>query len=354
MSHFTTATLRRHDVDPLAAARAASRMQLQGASCQLAYLDVTFQDRVDAKDQVRFKRHWQRRVQPGDPDVVTLRDVKDVVLFQVQQGLPADLLTLFHTRPVDRFLRTLILYCFYYIQVGRDYHTLLMGEGAAWKYHHMSNGVQSWSQRDARLWELLLRLAVRVTWVALQRRYLNLVDAEVGRLFRGDAFNLAARRQSGSRRSDSGYKSRRQVRDVREEILHGPEDGSGGFLNLFAQSPATRELLGRPGRPGEEPHWTLLALGRLELPWLAESLRRVEAAYTLSEEQLVREHASYIGIMGMPRGHLDVMLNLRDKQRRHELLFSSSVAQQCSALFPAHDETNYEQPEPEPGTFPYP
>lgn len=40
-------------------------------------------------------------------------------LLQVQQELPADLLTLFHTRAVDRFLRTLILYCFYYIQVRR-------------------------------------------------------------------------------------------------------------------------------------------------------------------------------------------------------------------------------------------
>lgn len=58
---------------------------------------------------------------------------------------------------------------------------------------------------------------------------------------------------------------------------------------------------------------------------LAESLRRVEAAYMLTEEQLVREHAAYIGIMGMPRGHLDIMLHLRDKQRRHELLFSQAT-----------------------------
>lgn len=119
------------------------------------------------------------------------------------------------------------------VLLARDYHALLMGEGAAWRqaaartdsrtptaplawlsrntwrvppsrYHHMSNGVQSWSQRDARLWELLLRLAVRVTWVALQRRYLNLVDAEVGRLFRGDAFNLAARRQQSQAQAGSG------------------------------------------------------------------------------------------------------------------------------------------------------
>lgn len=62
----------------------------------------------------------------------------------------------------------------------------------------------------------------------------------------------------------SRYKSRRQPRDVREEILHGPADGHGGFLDLFAQSPATKQLL---GRPGDEPHWTLLALGRMELPW---------------------------------------------------------------------------------------
>lgn len=89
----------------------------------------------------------------------------------MQPQLPADVLRLFHTAAVDRFLRTLILYLFYYVQtsewltftaslgacktapsglsagqrrqqrnlatlrvlVARDYHSLLMGEGRAAK-----------------------------------------------------------------------------------------------------------------------------------------------------------------------------------------------------------------------------
>lgn len=36
---------------------------------------------------------------------------------QVQQQLPSEVLQLFHTPAVDRFLRTLILYLYYYVQV---------------------------------------------------------------------------------------------------------------------------------------------------------------------------------------------------------------------------------------------
>lgn len=98
----------------------------------------------------------------------------------------------------------------------------------------------------------------------------------------------------------------------------------------------------------------------------------------------MREYSSYIGILGMPRSNLDVMLNLRDRQRRQELLLSagglyivtlltlmgcstfgflsrgnfrvflspgSSIGQQCSFLFPA-DEESFEEVEPDPKTFP--
>lgn len=56
---------------------------------------------------------------------------------------------------------------------------------------------------------------------------------------------------------------------------------------------------------------------------LPESLRRLETAYCLGEEELVRLHGMCIGILGMPRSSLDVMLNLQDKQRRQELLLSA-------------------------------
>ncbi|XP_026283828.2 protein phosphatase 1 regulatory subunit 36-like [Frankliniella occidentalis] len=304
-----------------------------GSGCLLPDMVVTFQDVVDALDQMRFRRHWQRRVRPGDPDVVTLRDVKDVVLFQVQQQLPSLFLRLFHTPAVDRFLRTLILYLFHYIQVGRDYLALLLGEGAAHRYHHLANGVQSWTHRDARLFEPLLRLAVRVAWVALQRRYLNLIDAEVSRLFRGEPFSAAARRQQRPGSADLRARDRVRDRGLREEVLHGPPGPRDH--TLFTRSPAVLELL---GRPGHEPPWTLLALGRLPQPGLPEALRRLEAVYTLGEEELAHQFGHFVGILGMPRAQFDVMLNLRDKQRRQELLISSSVGQQISSIFPDGDD----------------
>lgn len=66
-------------------------------------------DREGAGGWVASPPSWRRPPRPQPR----------VWLLQVQQELPADLLTLFHTRAVDRFLRTLILYCFYYIQVRR-------------------------------------------------------------------------------------------------------------------------------------------------------------------------------------------------------------------------------------------
>ncbi|KAK3925353.1 Protein phosphatase 1 regulatory subunit 36, partial [Frankliniella fusca] len=295
---------------PRPEARVASRLTLargargargSGPGRLLPDLALSFLDVVDALDQLRFRRHWQRRVQPGDPDLVTLTDVKNVVLFQVQQRLPPLFLKLFHTAAVDRFLRTLILYLFHYMQacewlaqrcehggpalqrrqgelcalrvlLARDYLPLVLGLGPLRRYHHLASGVQSWTHRDARLFEPLLRLAVRIAWVALGRRNLNLIDAE--------------------------------------------------------HSAAVQELLGllaRPGQPQPAPTWTLLGLGLRGLPQpdLPETLRALGAVYTLGEEELSQRHGLFVGILGMQRAQFDVMLNPRDQQRRQDLLCSS-------------------------------
>lgn len=71
---------------------------------------------MDALEEVRFQQHFQRQVRTDEPDVVTIRDVKDVAIFQTMSPLTPEFLDLFHTRGIDRILRALIIYFQMFIQ----------------------------------------------------------------------------------------------------------------------------------------------------------------------------------------------------------------------------------------------
>ncbi|CAG2065603.1 unnamed protein product [Timema podura] len=179
----------------------------------------------------------------GDREVCILvtfeEDIKDVVLFQVLSPLPARFIDFFHTNTVDRFLRALIVYVQYFLQVydeillrnrenlhklhhpnilkienkmqetlselrgmvGREYTSILLGCDEVKKFHHMANRMNtSQGEQDVRLFELLYRMCTRIVWIALQRRYLNLIELELNRLFRTDEFNVV-KHQKGQRKS---------------------------------------------------------------------------------------------------------------------------------------------------------
>lgn len=66
--------------------------------------------------------------------------------------------------------------------VAREYCCLLSGIEDAARYHHMSNkNGTSLSDKDRRQFEVLICMAIRVVWVALQRRYLNLIGIDTKR-----------------------------------------------------------------------------------------------------------------------------------------------------------------------------
>lgn len=67
---------------------------------------------------MKFKRQFQRKCKPDEPNVVTLQDVKDVAFFVANpKDLTLDLVNYFHIPTMDRFLRALIIYFQYYLQV---------------------------------------------------------------------------------------------------------------------------------------------------------------------------------------------------------------------------------------------
>lgn len=60
--------------------------------------------------------------------------------------------------------------------VAREYCSLLIGAEDTLKYHHMHNkNNDSLSEKDRRLFETMICMAVRVVWVALQRKHLSLI-----------------------------------------------------------------------------------------------------------------------------------------------------------------------------------
>lgn len=69
---------------------------------------------------MKFKRQFQRKCKADEPNVVTLQDVKDVTFFIANPNdLTLDLINYFHIPTMDRFLRALIVYFQYYLQVLR-------------------------------------------------------------------------------------------------------------------------------------------------------------------------------------------------------------------------------------------
>lgn len=67
---------------------------------------------------MKFRRRFQRQCNRDEPVVVTLQDIKDVALFTADAAdLSVEFISYFHLPTVDKFLRALIIYFQYYIQV---------------------------------------------------------------------------------------------------------------------------------------------------------------------------------------------------------------------------------------------
>lgn len=170
--------------------------------------------------QINFRKRYLRKVSPSEPDVIILQDVKDLVLYLVTNPTTLQFINFFHLPLIDRFLRALIIYFQYYVDIweeiaqkraatvkkapnpmagggrlrraeemrilrcvlGREYSELVVGSEETARYHHMMAGrksgatvTQSQGEKDLRIFEVLIGMAHRVVWIALQRKYYNLI-----------------------------------------------------------------------------------------------------------------------------------------------------------------------------------
>lgn len=67
---------------------------------------------------MKFRKYYRRKVKSNQPDVVKLQDIKDIALFTCNvTHLTVEFVKYFHTKAMDTFLRSAIIYFQYYLQV---------------------------------------------------------------------------------------------------------------------------------------------------------------------------------------------------------------------------------------------
>ncbi|CAH0397451.1 unnamed protein product [Chilo suppressalis] len=294
---------------------------------------VEFRDDVDLIEQIRFRRRYQRKLKPGQEDVITVQDVKDIALYTAPVQIMSPLLiNMLHLPTTERFIRALILYSAYYLQiademanrimelekkirtpdcdilehefrdnladlrllVAKEYSVMLIGGSDMRKFHHMGPAKKrrSLSDKDARLFETLLRMCVQIVWLALGRKSFNQIELETNRIFKSEIFNAVEHTLK------TGYINN-MAKEERVVLL-------GHCLRydkkLNTRSPLMNEVFCH--RPID---YRMMGLGVIKVQQMSPRLHYMLQAVAGPEEKL-SELGVVVGILGMPRSAFDTML----------------------------------------------
>ncbi|XP_061724200.1 protein phosphatase 1 regulatory subunit 36-like [Cydia pomonella] len=304
---------------------------------------LEFADSPDLYELLRFEKRYQRHIKDNGSDVVTLQDIKDVVLFSASaQFISIPIVKILHLPATERFLRALIFYCQYYLQVeetlsfrslekrlpssnsvayekeliedlqdlrfliAKEYSTMILGGDQFDKFHHM--GVTknlSATVRDAIFYETLFRLIIQIVWIALGRRSGKDIEVEISRLFKSDRFNFAAHKYNF-----------RAAKNIKEQLLMSGRCVRRDRL-LKTESPLINEIFCQ--RPIA---YRMSGLGVVKYPNLTPRLRYFKRVLILPEEEF-QALGITVGILGLSRKLFDPMLK-ETKQKKQPRLGSLS------------------------------
>ncbi|XP_017891799.1 uncharacterized protein LOC108632015 [Ceratina calcarata] len=300
-----------------------------------AYLILNFNEALSQREKLRFRKYYLRKVAPYEPDVIILQDIKDLVLYLLVSPISPQFVNFFHLPVVDRFLRAIILYFQFYVMtweelmderaatmkkapnplaqgyrfryaeemlslrciLGREYADLIIGCQDKIQYHHMTGGkkegsiTQSQGEKDLRMFEVLICLAHRIVWIALQRKHFSLIEIELHRLFRTEAYNMAERRSIAH-----------VVQDMLDDdirVLQGQKMQEK--RRLLRNSPLIQDLI------YSNCDHRLLALGIDATPDDDERIHYLQYALVAEEDKL-EEFGVKVGILGENRANYDLML----------------------------------------------
>ncbi|VEN39501.1 unnamed protein product [Callosobruchus maculatus] len=291
------------------------------SQCPTATVAVVsnFKETLGQMSQLNFRKFYQRKVKIHQKDVVTLQDIKDVAIYTYAVShLSLEFISYFHTKAMDNYLRSLIVYFQYYFQiwnklqarrvegarklrqplvdileneirddlsdlrsmVARNYAVLMLGIGDAKQFHHMNNRNNvSLSDKDRRRFETFVIMSERVVYIALTRKYLSLIVIH-------------------------GHQNPAFMANAEEErILLGKACATE--CKLFQRSPVIQELI------LDQHDYRMLAIGVADMGQYDDRQNYLEIAYAAPEE-LLEPLGVPVGILGIPRKYFDATLKPRE------------------------------------------
>ncbi|KAI5636681.1 protein phosphatase 1 inhibitor domain-containing protein [Phthorimaea operculella] len=295
---------------------------------------VDFRDDLDIVEQLRFRKRIQRKT-TGPDDVVTLQDVKDLVLYLAPVSLVSPtVIKVLHTSSGERFLRAMIMYCQYYLELleimeartveletkiptdnsiiveaqyeenlsdlrllaAKEYTILIQGADDFF-YHHKGKDKKqkTLSKQGTILFEALLRLCVQIVWIALARRQLTQIDLEINRLFRSKKFNLVEH--------NLDLDLERSMTANQRKVLYGERYNPARTMNVH--SPFYDEINGIQSNHNVD--FKMLGLGSIKYQKLDARLRYLEALLIMPETMFPAQNLN-LGIIGLNRAKYDTML----------------------------------------------
>ncbi|XP_030033554.2 protein phosphatase 1 regulatory subunit 36-like [Manduca sexta] len=294
---------------------------------------VEFRDDVDLIEQIRFRRRYQRKVKPGQEEIISLQDVKDIALFTAPVSILSPMLiNILHLPTTERFIRALVLCCQYYLQiaeemtnriielekkvrtpdceilereyrdnladlrllVAKEYCIMLIGGGDTRKFHHMGphKKRRSLSDKDARLFETFLRMCVQIVWLALGRKSFNQIELEVNRIFKSEIFNAV------EHTLQTGYVAKMSKEERAVLLGHCVRHDK----KLNTRSPLVNEVFCH-----RVIDYRMMGLGVIKCSQMSSRLQYMLIAIA-GEEEIFKEMGVVLGLIGLPRSAFDTML----------------------------------------------
>ncbi|XP_035431920.2 uncharacterized protein LOC118263835 [Spodoptera frugiperda] len=304
---------------------------------------MQFREDVDLIEQMRYRRYFQRKLLPGQPDIISLQDVKDLVIYTAPVNfLSIKLINMLHIPTGERFLRALILYCAYTLQVtdkmvlrnreldtkvrtadsgiledelrdnlsdlrvlvAKEYCVILTGADDMKPFHHMGpmKNKRSLLGKDAHSFEIFIRMCIQIVYLALGRRHLHQIEIETHRILKSEAFNAneSKSRPRAAKVQTSQTEISQQPPFV-QDVLYG--NCSRRHRGVFTHSPLMNEMF-CPARPVD---YRMLGLGVTKYPQLTPRLEFLRLVVAGTDNDLV-DNKIIVGIIGMQRDLFDIML----------------------------------------------
>uniref|UniRef100_A0A1A9Z5F5 Protein phosphatase 1 regulatory subunit 36 n=1 Tax=Glossina pallidipes TaxID=7398 RepID=A0A1A9Z5F5_GLOPL len=291
-----------------------------------------FPTTINQVHELIYRQEFARPPISYDSDVIIIQDVKNLVAFLAPSTLlTKSLVEFINTETVASFLKALIIYFQYFLQVvefiliqrdeitgekaillnaenpdmqrafsahlqqyrllvAREYSHIILGESDTKKFYHIKPIVNiSRSSFDDSFHEAFLAYCTQVVWIALHRRAYDVIDMEMNRLFRSEHFKLT-------------HYPRYHFTKPEARTLYGP---NYKICNYRTQnSPLIQELT-----KVDKHNLPILYIGKRKYRGNDLRIMQIELEYMVDSAQLSLIGFS-LGILGHPKSLYNTLLKL--------------------------------------------